>query len=79
VPNFKNQLKDIWLFCSSILNGAKINFFEIIISVKLGYNEFGYKRTLGFNEQILSQIGHFSTQNEPGCNELSQAVRYIRV
>ncbi len=33
--------------------------------MKLGYNELGCKRKLGYNEHILSQICHFSTQTNP--------------
>jgi hypothetical protein len=30
----------------------------IVTTPKLVYNELGYLRTLSYNEQILSQIGH---------------------
>ncbi len=43
-------------------------------TIKLGYNELGCWRTLGYNEQILGQIGYFSIQinpviTNPGYNE----------
>jgi hypothetical protein len=48
--------------------------------VKLGYNEPGCLQTLGYNEHILGQIGHFNTQiypviTYPGCNEPSSSLQ----
>jgi hypothetical protein len=52
------------------LQYLKSQFF--IITVKLGFIELGYKKTSGYNEQILfifqSQI-HVYCINQPGYNE----------
>ncbi len=50
----------------TVVEGKTLN------TAKLGYNELGCWRTLGYNKQILSQIGPFSTHTvitNPGYNE----------
>jgi hypothetical protein len=52
--------------------------------MKLGYTEPWLLRTLGYNKQILGQIGHFTTQinpiiKKPGYTEEKWPASYNRV
>jgi hypothetical protein len=71
--SFRSNLRTyMGLFCSYTC--ITVQCSEILNTVKLGYNELGYKEHSVITNKFLGKIGHLSTQmnpviTKPGNNE----------